>query len=312
MLVAHDLQEHRADSSAEAHKLLGRKVRNLKESVKASWTSSRADHSDHARRHQLRYLKDDIVLDEEIAGIKWWLSVRSAQAGRSRRKRTSTKRSSKDVSNICKSGSRRVNDASPRRKGLAAFLVAYRVAGSSPPARAVKTRRGAGSLSGVSSVAARRAPPAPVSRPAQLSSPTDSDIFFGRQEHVDPSLSLLRDQQVIAVLGGSGSGKSSVVRAGVIPALTSTYKIEGQARPLVCRRFASQGCSRWTNSATPYGSRSVRPVIESLEWGRRACGRTRRHRRAARSPSSDQTSITDGTGGAAPDLRSRSFVPATS
>jgi hypothetical protein len=74
MLVAHDLQEHLAASPPEAHRLLGRKVRNLRESVEDIIVP---------RRGQLipitlvvtnyKNLRNDIVLDEEIAGIKWWL-----------------------------------------------------------------------------------------------------------------------------------------------------------------------------------------------------------------------------------------------
>ena len=58
--------------------------------------------------------------------------------------------------------------------------------------------------------------------------PNDSEIFFGRQVHIDRLLAKLESQSVIAVIGGSGSGKSSIVRAGMIPALTSTYKLEGR------------------------------------------------------------------------------------
>ena len=44
-------------------------------------------------------------------------------------------------------------------------------------------------------------------------------LFFGREEQTTALLSLLREQRFLAVVGTSGSGKSSLVRAGLIPAL---------------------------------------------------------------------------------------------
>ncbi len=47
----------------------------------------------------------------------------------------------------------------------------------------------------------------------------DHDVFFGREEETDVLLQRLAAKRLIAVLGVSGSGKSSLVRAGVIPLL---------------------------------------------------------------------------------------------
>jgi hypothetical protein len=47
----------------------------------------------------------------------------------------------------------------------------------------------------------------------------DSDVFFGRGELVSFLLNRLRSNGSVAVLGVSGSGKSSLVRAGLLPAL---------------------------------------------------------------------------------------------
>jgi hypothetical protein len=44
-------------------------------------------------------------------------------------------------------------------------------------------------------------------------------IFFGRRRVVAQLLDRLRDQRLLAVVGPSGSGKSSLVRAGLLPAL---------------------------------------------------------------------------------------------
>ena len=49
--------------------------------------------------------------------------------------------------------------------------------------------------------------------------PEDSDLFFGREELVSTLVKRLEDSAFLAVVGPSGSGKSSLVRAGVVPAL---------------------------------------------------------------------------------------------
>ncbi len=52
----------------------------------------------------------------------------------------------------------------------------------------------------------------------------DEDIlFFGRDEQVDQLLDKLAQTHFLAVLGTSGSGKSSLVRAGLLPALEGGY-----------------------------------------------------------------------------------------
>ena len=48
-------------------------------------------------------------------------------------------------------------------------------------------------------------------------------LFFGRETIVDELLTRLRETRFLAVLGSSGSGKSSLVRAGLIPSLYSGY-----------------------------------------------------------------------------------------
>lgn len=47
----------------------------------------------------------------------------------------------------------------------------------------------------------------------------DFEIFFGRSEHSKELVSRLKDCRFVAVIGTSGSGKSSLVRAGLIPRL---------------------------------------------------------------------------------------------
>ena len=48
--------------------------------------------------------------------------------------------------------------------------------------------------------------------------PEDRDLFFGREEIVASTLERLRVARFMAVVGASGSGKSSLLRAGLVPA----------------------------------------------------------------------------------------------
>ena len=47
----------------------------------------------------------------------------------------------------------------------------------------------------------------------------DADIYFGREEAVERTIERLRNEGTAAVVGASGSGKSSLLRAGVLAAL---------------------------------------------------------------------------------------------
>lgn len=48
-------------------------------------------------------------------------------------------------------------------------------------------------------------------------------LFFGREKQVDELVTKLRNSRFIAVIGSSGSGKSSLVKSGLIPALQSGF-----------------------------------------------------------------------------------------
>ncbi len=55
--------------------------------------------------------------------------------------------------------------------------------------------------------------------------PNEADLFYGRDSQIKELRDLLAGHNIIVVLGGSGSGKSSLVRAGLVPKLNSTSPI---------------------------------------------------------------------------------------
>src|SRR5215470_16597568 len=76
-------------------------------------------------------------------------------------------------------------------------------------------------VDGVDAALDLRGSPYPGLRPFDLD---DSKFFFGRAAQVTALLDLLSSRAFVAVVGSSGSGKSSLVRAGLLPALQqSTY-----------------------------------------------------------------------------------------
>ena len=69
--------------------------------------------------------------------------------------------------------------------------------------------------------------PFPGLRPFQIE---DSRRFFGREAQVDELLDRLANHRFVAVVGESGCGKSSLVQAGLIPALHRGYLRESTSR----------------------------------------------------------------------------------
>jgi cellulose biosynthesis protein BcsQ len=77
----------------------------------------------------------------------------------------------------------------------------------------------------------------------------DAAIFFGRDELINRITRNLEDARFLAVVGSSGSGKTSVVLAGVIPAL---------------RRGAIPGSERWHYVVIKPGSNPVRELFDAI------------------------------------------------
>src|SRR6185436_9775341 len=66
----------------------------------------------------------------------------------------------------------------------------------------------------------------------------DADLFFGREALTAKLVSHLRKHQFLAVVGASGSGKSSLVRAGLVPALK-------RGEPLADGALPPEGSTHW-------------------------------------------------------------------
>lgn len=59
-------------------------------------------------------------------------------------------------------------------------------------------------------------------------------LFFGREKQIDELLKKLRTVRFLAVIGSSGSGKSSLVKSGVIPALYSGFMSGAGSQWRIC------------------------------------------------------------------------------
>lgn len=74
----------------------------------------------------------------------------------------------------------------------------------------------------------REEPPAPGEPPfmgLKYFDTGDAALFFGRESTTSHLIERLRHEDFLAVVGASGSGKSSIVRAGLIPALRGAWRI---------------------------------------------------------------------------------------
>ncbi len=89
--------------------------------------------------------------------------------------------------------------------------------------------------------------PFPGLRPFEM---WENYLFFGRDRQVDALLKKLGEQHFVAVVGTSGSGKSSLVRAGLLPSLYGGYMV-------------SAG-STWRVALMRPGSSPIRNLAEAL------------------------------------------------
>jgi ABC-type transport system involved in cytochrome bd biosynthesis fused ATPase/permease subunit len=50
---------------------------------------------------------------------------------------------------------------------------------------------------------------------------SESHLFFGREQNISDVLAKLDKSHFVAVVGTSGTGKSSLIKAGVLPAIVA-------------------------------------------------------------------------------------------
>ncbi|MFE7122227.1 XRE family transcriptional regulator, partial [Streptomyces sp. NPDC057654] len=120
--------------------------------------------------------------------------------------------------------------------------------------------------------------------------PEDADWFFGRERLVDDLVARLERQRLVVLLGPSGSGKSSVLRAGLLPRL--------QAAPTSRTAVVlTPGPNPWEECAAQLAA-AVRtapgPLRSELTDGRYGLHRAVRHITAAQGGDSGSG---DGSGG---------------
>jgi WD40 repeat protein/serine/threonine protein kinase len=131
------------------------------------------------------------------------------------------------------------------------------------PARRPAASEAAGALKALLSPAGHRSPTEEQS-PFRGLSPfieADADLFFGRDAEILAFLERLRHHGVLAVVGPSGSGKSSFVEAGVIPRLReqgpwSILRMRPGAHP-----FRSLAARLQQGERTPFAT----PTSQSLK-----------------------------------------------
>ena len=76
-------------------------------------------------------------------------------------------------------------------------------------------------------------------------------FFFGREDHVSQLLDRLGSTHFVAVLGTSGSGKSSLVKAGLLPSLERGALVEAGARWEIAEfRPGERPFERWAKALT--------------------------------------------------------------
>ena len=66
--------------------------------------------------------------------------------------------------------------------------------------------------------------PFPGLRPFEAN---EDHLFFGREGQSEEILRRLRQRRILAVVGSSGSGKSSLIRAGLLPYLHGGFLADG-------------------------------------------------------------------------------------
>ena len=111
------------------------------------------------------------------------------------------------------------------------------------------------------------APGAPPFKGLQAFDEADADLFFGREQLTATLVGDLRDHCFLAIVGASGSGKSSLVRAGLIPALQ-------RGEPLADGTCPPEGSAHWPVRIITPGARPLEALALSLTRATESPGAT--------------------------------------
>lgn len=102
--------------------------------------------------------------------------------------------------------------------------------------------------------------------------PHQADLFFGRDEQIEELLERLQERRFLAVVGTSGSGKSSLVRAGLIPTLQRGYfaEVGSRSRVVILRPGGMPVVELARSLARAFGAPREEDVLATL--GRSSLG----------------------------------------
>ncbi|HTI25733.1 MAG TPA: hypothetical protein VL652_32385 [Kutzneria sp.] len=111
-----------------------------------------------------------------------------------------------------------------RLPSLEVTLAFVTVCGGDPAEWETRWRAAAAELTPTRSVSPRDSDDQPPYAGLAPFQPAAADRFFGRERLVDDLMTRLTSRRFLAVVGASGSGKSSLLRAGLIPALPAPWR----------------------------------------------------------------------------------------
>ncbi|MDX6707995.1 MAG: hypothetical protein QOI48_3841 [Solirubrobacteraceae bacterium] len=98
----------------------------------------------------------------------------------------------------------------------------------------------------------------------------DAEFFFGRERDVQRLLEILKSSRLLCVVGPSGSGKSSLVRAGLIPRLRDAGLAQGENYKVCLLRPGAHPLQALTTQLAPLGAgSSMQATLDGLAADRR-------------------------------------------
>ena len=63
----------------------------------------------------------------------------------------------------------------------------------------------------------------------------DADFFYGREKEVEGLLQILQKDKLVTLIGSPGTGKSSLINAGLIPRLEKGFLAQAGKQWAVCK-----------------------------------------------------------------------------